>query len=159
MSDFRAFLLDLHLRHPLINSDIGYRIDYYTDLERCVQAVENARATCRRIDLFLPVQNSNIINGRLPLFENIYFHLYCPTVDEIPYYEGLYPQRAYIQVFEEDLMWVNISHAVLAHDHTRLITNFTPQAREQYETTNRIVLEEIEAAKLSIETVERRMSE
>ena len=154
MSDFRTFLLDSHHRQPLVKSDLGYRIDHYTDPQRCVQAVQNAGTTCRRIDLFLPVQDSHIINGRLPLFENIYFHLYCPTVDEIPHYEGLYPQRAYIQVFEEDLIWVNISHAVLAHDLIRLTTNFTPQAREQYEATNRIVLEEIEAAKHGIEAID-----
>lgn len=154
MGDFQTFLLDSHNRHPLIHSEIGYRINDHTDLNRCVQAVDNARATCRRIDLFLPVQNSNIINGRLPLFENIYFHLYCPTIDEIPHYERLYPQRAYIQVFEEDLLWVNVSHAVLAHDLTRLANNFTLAAQEQYEATNRIVLEEIEAAKRGIQPLE-----
>jgi hypothetical protein len=107
--------------------------------------------TSRRIDLFLSSADGNLIGNDLPLFDKIYFHLYCPTVHDIPNNRILFPSQAYVQIFEEDTLWVHISGSILEHDLTRLTENYSPEARETYETTNRIFLEEVKAAKLGVQ--------
>jgi hypothetical protein len=151
MTDLRVILLDSNGRHPLIESDIGPRIEYFNNQIACVQRIQNEMMRCKRIDLFLSSTDRNIIGNNLPLFDKIYFHLYCPTIDDIPNYEVSFPQRAFFQVFEEGLLWVRITYSVLGHDLTRLTQNYSTEARETYEMTQRIILDEVKAAKLGVQ--------
>ena len=151
MEEFRTVLLTSCSQHPTLETKIGHRVDRYINPDTCVQMINDTSKGCRRIDLFLSAEAYGIIRDRLPLFQNIYFHLYCCSVDDISEYERLYPHRAYIQVIEEDLLWVKICYAILGHDVACLTTNYTLQTLERYETTNTILREEIEAAKLGVQ--------
>jgi hypothetical protein len=152
MADSRLILLDLNERHRLLESNIGRRVQYITNRNTYLAEIQNAMMIYRRIDLFLSSADRNLIgNNNLPLFNNIYFHLYCPTVDDVRNNQILLPFQAYVQVFEENILWLRISYSILTHDLTRLTENYSREARETYETTQRIVLEEVEAAKFGVQ--------
>jgi len=152
MTSLRAILLDSNNRHPCIESNLGHRVEHFINRGACVGYIQNEMASCGRIDLFLSSADRNIIGTNLPLFNNIYFHLYCPTADDIPNNEALFPQRAYVDVFEEDNLWVHISYTILGHDNRRLInSNYSTEGRAVWQTTHRIVSEEVEAAKLGVQ--------
>jgi hypothetical protein len=152
MTELRAVLLVFDDRHPLIESSLGPRVQRFTDQNTCVNYILNEMGRCRQIDLFLSSANRNIIGTNLPLFNNIYFHLYCPNADDIPNNEVLFPQRAYVHVFEEDYLWVEISYVILGHDNTRIrMSNYSNEARATWERTHSLVSEEVEAAKLGVQ--------
>jgi hypothetical protein len=152
MVDSRVILLVSNNRHPLIESDFGHRVERFTDQNTCVVHILNEMARCRRIDLFLSSTDRMIIGINLPLFNNVYFHLYCLTANDIPNNEALFPLRAYVQVFEEDYLWVEIGYAILEHDNARLrVSNQSPNALTAWQMTHRILLEEVKAAKLGVQ--------
>jgi hypothetical protein len=148
MADLRILLLDSDNRHPPIDSDYGPLIKHFTDLHVCVQYVRDERANCRRIDLFLSSADRGIINTQVPLFDGVYFHLYCPTNDNIAENEALFPQRERVQVFEELYLWIQIGMTNLNNDFMRLRTiDDRNHALIVLQTTLRIALNEAYDAK------------
>ena len=152
MAYLRTILLDPTSRHPPIESHLGPRMQHFIDRNTCIRHIQNEMAICRRIDLFLSCVDSIIIGYDLPLFSNIYFHLYCPTADTVRSYEVSFPCRAYVQVFEEDYLWIEMSYSILGHDNIHLRTsNYSNESRVAWESTHRITLDEVNAAKLGVQ--------
>jgi len=152
MTDLRVIHLDSSSRYPPLDSNFGSRIQYFIYQNICFDYIQNEITNCRRIDLFLSSADGNIINTYLPLFNDVYFHLYCPTSDSIAVHEALFPQRQRVQVFEEIYLWAYIGYAILHHDFMCLRRiNDRNQGLSALQGTLHILLEEVEEAKAGIQ--------
>ncbi|CAF1127959.1 unnamed protein product [Adineta steineri] len=149
MNDQRAVLLDSENRHSPIESNLGHRVQYFTDRNTCIQYIQNQMTTCQRIDLFLSYQDKNIIGNQLVLFHNVYFHIYYPTINDIP---NNNQPCMWIQPFEELELWVKISYVIYHHDWMYYMqSNYSQVTRVNLRITHNILLEETKAAKLGIQ--------
>ncbi len=149
MTDVLTVLLDSNNRHPLIESRLGPRVQHFSIKNECIRCIQNAIMTFRRIDLFLSSEDKLIIGNQLLLFHNIYFHVYYPTADDIP---NNNMSNVWVQVFEENNLWFQISYAIYEQDWTRFIeSNYSREAHTILQSTHNIILEEVRAAKLGVQ--------
>ena len=146
-----VIVLDTENRHPCIESNLGHRVARCTNRNQCIQFVQNQMAIYQQIDLFLSHQHRDLIGNQLVLFNTIYFHIYYPAVVGIQNnHNGIH---MWVQKFEEDELWVKISFQLLYHDFRACMqNNFNDAIRNTLFATICILMEEVEAAKLSIET-------
>ena len=152
MGDLRAILLAPDMQYPSIRSDFGPQIQCFDTQNNCVMFIQNHMLTSRRIDLFLSSADRNIIGTSLPLFDKIHFHLYCPTIDDIPIYEALFSQRAYVEIFEADYLWVQIGYTLLGYDNIRIReSNNSNEALAAWTRTHTILLEEVKAMQAGVQ--------
>jgi hypothetical protein len=153
MNNQLAVLLDSENRHLPIESNLGRRVQYYTDRDTCIQRIRNQMPNYHRIDLFLSSQNRNLIGDELVLFHNIYFHVYYPTIDDIPNNNNF--PCMWIQPFEEPELWVKISYAIYRHDWlSHRQSNYSQATLTNLRITHNILLEEVRAAKLGIQAID-----
>ncbi|UJR19112.1 hypothetical protein I4U23_022243 [Adineta vaga] len=116
MNNQLAVLLDSTNRHSLNQSNLGRRVRHFTDRNGCIQYVQNQIPNCRRIDLFLSFREGNLIGNELVLVQNVHFHIYYPTMDDIPSDSNI--PCMWVKKFEEDELWVRIGYTIYRHDCT-----------------------------------------
>ena len=149
MTTYRTVLLDTDHRHTLLESDLGHRVERYTDRHACGQYILNELPACRRIDFFLSSRDRDLIGDQLALFGAVYFHVYYPTLNEIPHNPN---SCMWVRLFEEHELWVQISFAIYRQDQRDHIhSNFSNQTRQRLQATQRVLLAEARAAQLGIQ--------
>lgn len=86
-----------------------------TDKGRCVLHVLSTLRTVRLLDLFLPDAEHSLIGGRVLLFKNTVFHIYCKTSAIISEMERRYNIPVFVKIFHIDWLETHLQQAALGH--------------------------------------------
>ena len=143
-------------RQPFLESHLSPRTTCFDDVNQCILHVNLLRQqNGTQIELFLPSANSSIVGTNdLPLNENIRFHIYCPTTDQMTQCEAQFSQRYYVEVLEDAHLWISIGHSMLEYDSWRMTRNNYPSITlDEWQRTREIIEEEIRAAQLGVQPI------
>ena len=141
-------LLDSVDRYTALCSEFWDQTHHFTSRNECITFIQNRVLECKRLDIFLPADDRDLISTLLPTNEKIYFHLYCPTSESVTENERQFPQRSRIQIVEALDLWVSIGYVLLGNGLTRgLRTNNTSQTLLDIMRTTSTLLDEAEAVK------------
>lgn len=152
MDQLCIILLDPNNQYPPNDSQYGSQIFHFINRDICIDYIRNNITQFRHLDLFLSPTDRDFIDNYLPLFNNIYFHLYCPDDGDISRYESIYPLRERVEVFEKLYVWMGIGITISKRLFTSLNTiNDRNQVIEMFRTTNKILSDEIEDVKAGVQ--------
>ncbi|CAF1040874.1 unnamed protein product [Adineta ricciae] len=153
MNNRLVVLLDPPSRQLPAQSNLGHRVQHFLNRDICIQHILTQMPNYQRIDFFLSSHERTLVGAEIALLQNVYFHIYYPTNDDIP--NDYNNPCMWIKTFEERELWMRISFTIYHHDWmSHVENNFGDATLNVLRNTYNILLQEVQAAQLSVETSE-----